>query len=86
MNIYKLTNTGPTPNYDYFCGCIVVAESDLQARLIHPTGVMYPDGWGNSLDAEGDWAPNPEFVNVELIGVAIEGRQPGVVLTDFFNG
>lgn len=94
-NLYKLTQI-VNQEYDTYNSCIVAADSEQQARLIHPSQrgeIVVIDGvWHRKLDSErtyeynSDWA-NPADIQVELIGTAAEHIQPGtVILTSFIAG
>ena len=61
MNIYKLSRLS-SGGYGSFTTCIVVAESEDKARLIHPNGAIYP-----SDEYDDSWV-KPEDVIVSLIG------------------
>jgi hypothetical protein len=64
-------------DYDTFDSAVVAAESEEQARKIHPTGYNY---W--SLET---WC-NPEDVTVKLIGKAVETIELGVICASFNAG
>lgn len=76
MNIYLITqydNTG----YDTYHNAVVIAESEEAARLTHPSG---GEEW-----IDESWT-DPEDVEVELLGEAIEGAHAGVVCASFHAG
>ena len=76
MNIYLISqyeNTG----YNTYDTAVVIAESEETARLIHPSG---GEEW-----IEECWA-DPEDVEVELLGEAIEGAHARVVCVSFHTG
>lgn len=80
MNIYKISqdvNNG----YDTYDSAIVAAESEDQARNIHPANDDEYDGWEHN-----SWADNPEQVKVELIGITKEDTEQGVILASFNAG
>lgn len=62
--------------YDTYDSCIVAAETEDEARNIHPLS-----GWGSRT-----WARKPEYVKVELLGIAVPGTEPGVILASFNAG
>jgi hypothetical protein len=73
MNIYLITqyeNTG----YNTYSNAVVIAESEEAARLTHPSG---GDEW-----IEESWA-DPEDIEVELVGEALDGAQAGVICASF---
>lgn len=82
MNLYYLTQSDER-GYDTYDSCVVAAESEEAARLIHPAyGADYP--WGYSRGSS--WARSPERVQVELIGTAVEGTKSGVICASFNAG
>ena len=84
MNIYKLTDPTVKVGYQWGCylTCVVVAESEEQARLIHPDSNKYVtykwenDTWKYKMNYSKDeeWCRSAGWkINqlvVELIGVA----------------
>lgn len=81
MNLYKIFQN-VNIDCDTYDTAIVAAESEEQARLIHPNGDQWdgvsshkPDSWCDSSD-----------VKVELIGIAKEGTKQGVILASFNAG
>lgn len=83
MNLYLLSQT-KVRGYDTFDSAVVAAESEEQAREIHPKGEMWSpytwDGWDTY-----SW-PNPKDVVVEFIGTAKEGTPVGVICRSFNAG
>lgn len=77
MNLYLLTQEEVT-GYATYDSVVVAAESDEEAKGIHPCTIL---GWRSS----GDWC-NIEYVQAELIGKAKKGTQSGVVLSSFNAG
>jgi hypothetical protein len=76
MNIYLISqyeNTG----YSTYDTAVVIAESEEAARLTHPSG---EEEW-----IDESWS-DPEDVEVELLGEAIEGSRAGVVCASFHAG
>ena len=76
MNIYLISqyeNTG----YNTYDTAVVIAESEEAARLTHPSG---GEEW-----IEESWA-DPEDVEVELLGKAIDGSHAVVVCASFHAG
>lgn len=59
---------------------VVCAESEGEAREIHPEKGGFEDEFCRS------WVVSPMYVVVELIGVADESVEKGVVLTSFNAG
>ncbi len=79
MNLYLLTQN-ENSGYDTYDSCVVAAENLDQARMIRPS---YPE-WDAS--TSNDWASSPENVNVELLGLAVCGTEPGVICASFNAG
>lgn len=82
LNLYLLEQS-INDNYDTYDSCIVAAEGEEEAKLIHPSQYP-PKGWPLT-DERSDWAL-PEHVSVTLIGTAAPGIKPGVVLASFNAG
>ncbi len=76
MNLYLLTQD-VNDDWDTYQGAVVAARDEDDARSIHPRGDHV---WKND-----NWC-GPEDVRVELIGVAKEGIERGVILTDYKAG
>ncbi len=76
MNIYLISqyeNTG----FNTYDTAVVIAESEKAARLTHPSG---EEEW-----IDESWA-DPEDIEVELLGEAVEGSRAGVVCASFHAG
>jgi hypothetical protein len=75
MNIYKISQE---ENYDWdtFDSAIVAADSAEEAKSMNPSGD------GNDLRV---WTTS-DNVEVELIGVAIDGTKKGVICASFNAG
>lgn len=91
MKLYLLTQNDNLFRDTYYA-CVVAAESEEAARLIHPAGAPYENGvWVTEyFDVvpniqRTDWATSPGAVHVEYLGEAAEGTIDGVVLASF-NG
>ena len=93
MNIYRISQEEET-GYDTYDAAIVAAESEDEARKIHPDASSYnPGGW---IDLEKfkkadignytGWCLSPESVTVELIGEAKAGTESGLILASFNAG
>jgi hypothetical protein len=78
----KLWHISQTVNngYDTYDAAIVAAETEGEARNIHPSG----DGW----PTDGDYYTwtKPSDVTATYIGEAADGTQPGVILASFNAG
>ena len=87
MNLYKLTQED-NDGYDTYDSCIVAAENEERAKLIHPcledsnpwTPNLFDWAWNRK---DSVWADKPENVTAELIGIAIDGTESGVILSSF---
>jgi len=77
MNIY-LIDQDVVYGYDTYDSAVVAAESEEEARNIHPYG-----NWENRLDA---WCTYPRDVNVKCIGIAANHITRGVILASFNAG
>jgi hypothetical protein len=75
MNLYLLTR--PDGEYDTFGGAVVCAESEAEARGIHPG-----ECWGKEMTDPKLWIP-PDKVIVKLIGLAAPSITRGVVWASF---
>ncbi len=81
MNLYLLTQD-VNDDWDTYQGAVVAAESEDEARNIHPSGNLDEKAWN---PRRQDWCRR-EQVQVEYIGVAKEGTERGVILTDYKSG
>ena len=96
MNIYTLFYPEwRIPNwYDTYDTIVVIAESEEEARKIHPNPALkwseekqqwYNPNAGSDPYWKGwgdDWG-KPEELEVAFVGEAIEGLKPGVICTSF---
>lgn len=80
MNIYKIWQT-ENNDYDTFDSAIVYAETEDEARNIHPNGI----GWDHWLGIKS-WASSPDKVMVEKIGETSLDVKSGVILASFNAG
>jgi len=99
MNIYLLSQD-INNNYDTYDSVIVIAESEEEARKIHPseysTHVENNEWYGTYADKSNgtyptgshEWIPYSEInkLSVDLIGTANENQKKGVVLASFNAG
>lgn len=72
MNLYRVERTDRV-GYDEYDSVVVAAESEDEARTIQPS------------EYGGAWAP-PDALDVDLIGIAKEGTERGVILASFGAG
>ena len=71
--------------YDEFDGFIVAAETESEARHIHPYGEKWEtacNSWGNY---SGSWPVKPSDVIATCIGTAAADIEAGTVLLASFN-
>jgi len=80
MNLYLLEQTDNN-DYDTYDNMIVCAESEQDARTIHPDGSTFVENTMRS-----SWAKLSENITCKLIGIAIEGATRGVELASFNAG
>ena len=100
MNIYKLTDPRVKAGkmWGYYLSCVVVAESEEQARLMHPASALdyvkykWKDtGWKYLVDSSTEWSStdnwgNPNSLVVELIGKAdVSITEPKVIECKFLQ-
>lgn len=99
MNIYKISQK-ENNNYDTYDSAIVIANSEEEAKKIHPDECIMDnkESYKRWLDGEGmsgTWvnlySDNPEYnvfsaIKVELLGAAKEGSEYGVVLASYNAG
>lgn len=64
--------------WDTYDSAVVAAESEVQARAMHPSGDM--DAW---LDYWPTWCELPDEVTVRYIGDAAPGTPAGVICASF---
>lgn len=89
--ISQTVNTG----YDTYSDAVVAAESDAEARALHPDGDVkwmgdarwrYTDGTDRApLYPESGWA-HPASVVAKLIGEALPETTEGVICASFHAG
>ncbi len=77
MNLY-LISQDKNDGYDTYDAAVVAANTENEARMIHPGG-------GANIDdiPPNCWVANAEDVSVRLIGTAVSGRWLGVILASF---
>ena len=88
MNLYLIkpkpskSDDDDDPGYDTYSAAIVCAASEADAKRIHPS----PRNYDDSTWTQDNWAKSPEDVTVQLIGTAHESIEPGIVMSDYFEG
>ena len=80
MKLWLLSQT-EADGYDTYDSAVVAAETELEARHIVPGD----DGWEEK-SSYPSWATKPENVSVQLIGTALAGTLPGVIVASFNAG
>ena len=70
-------------NYDTFDKAVVCAESEDEARGIHPAHNGIDDGWEYDC---GEWTKNVDLVTVQYIGEAKKNMGKCVILASFCAG
>ena len=88
MNLY-LIRQNINRDYDTYDSAVVIANSEEEAKTIHPEGYRWKDnkwrgGWAIDL-ANKTWC-HPEHVTVELIGTATYGDAGDVLIASFNAG
>ena len=84
MNLYMLKNNANT-GYDTYDSCVVAANSECEARVIHPDHSTFDDNDYNPWEYNYVWAPK-EDVEVTLIGESLPSQEKGVIITSFNAG
>jgi len=77
--------------YDTYSDAVVIAESEEEAKRMHPAGKQNIDSEGYFIDElgrinYGTWAYNISEVKVVYIGEAKEGSNKGIVCASFHAG
>lgn len=101
MNLY-LISQNDNRGYDTYDSAVVAAESEAQARAIHPNGSVltranmdkdiweerdyYKQVWKPVHECSNDWSSQPSRVSVTLIGTAVDGTSAGVICASFNAG
>ena len=81
MNLYLISQTEIT-HYDTFSDAVVAAETEEEARTIHPDGnqrLPFEDSYPT-------WTKDPSKVKIKLIGKAVDGAPVGVICASFNAG
>lgn len=85
MNLYKISQD-KNDNYDSYDSFIAAAESEEEARRIHPSPNTKGEWWNSTAYDYGDWVRDLECITVELIGEAKPNTIKGVILSSFNAG
>jgi hypothetical protein len=78
IKLWRLTQK-ENNGYDTFDSMVVAAETELIARMTHPSGKFRPR---SPYDV---WASRPENVTVEYIGVSDRSFENGEIIVASFN-
>jgi hypothetical protein len=70
-------------DYDTYDSAVVAAETEEEARFIHPS--EYEEEW-NGISGKYDSWPNADNVKAVCIGIAVEGTNKGVICASFNAG
>lgn len=80
MKLY-LISQDVNNDWDTYDSAVVAAETEEQARVMHPGG-----GTINPNSQFSSWATNPDDVLVEYIGDAASGTKSGIICASFTAG
>jgi|688.fasta_scaffold1373915_1 hypothetical protein len=84
MNLYKISQI-VNNDWDTYDSAIVAAENEEEAKKINPCQYAVEEWWVGAREYSS-WCFKLEDVKVELIGVAKEGIEKGVVIASFNAG
>ena len=86
MNLY-LIRQNMNRDYDTYDSAVVIANSEEEAKTIHPEGYRWKDNkWrGGMFYSQRTWC-HPEHVTVELIGTPTSGDVGDVLIASFNAG
>ena len=68
--------------YDTYSDAVVAAETEEEARMIHPSG---KENWNGKAGEFSCWC-NVTQVKVYMIGIAREGIKKGLICTSYHAG
>lgn len=78
MKLWKISQTA-NDGYDTYDSAVVAAETEDEARLMHPDGGALRNSLYDS------WVRHPEDVKVEYLAYAV-GLDAGIILASFNAG
>ena len=86
MKLWKLTQHVHN-DYVTYDSAVVAAETEQQARMIHPgrPASMYSEAWSGIEEGWSSWC-NADQVDVEYIGEAVEGTEAGIICASYNAG
>ena len=95
MKLWLLSISNNKINYGMFDSAVVAAETEKEARMIHPRGEVYfwsvlfdswcqdcHNGLMNVTDTESGW-DRPENLECQLLGEAVNEIKSGVICASF---
>ena len=87
MNLYLITQDFNI-DYDAYEFAVVAAETEEEAKAIHPYDENMPvlDGHFIGPYCLDTWAESVDQVKAEYLGIAKEGTKKGVIVTSFNEG
>lgn len=83
MKLWLISQNKNT-DYDTYSDAVVAAETEEEARKIHPHNGKCVNWWNEEWGMD-DWT-KPENVKVKLIGTAKDGTKKGVICASFHAG
>lgn len=83
MNLYKISIPEELQNYDMYSDAVVCAESEEDAKTIHPNGNEFIDVKSGGYTS---WAFTKDQIIVQLVGIADPSVPRGVVCASFHAG
>ena len=84
MKLFRISQD-KNNDYDTYDSAVVCAETEEQARFIHPRYQIDDKEWNGKVDVYDSWV-DAENVKVEYIGEAKEGMVKGVICASFNAG
>lgn len=86
MNLYLISQYA-NGDYDTYDAAVVAAETEDEARMIHPSGPSYETPAGSApRDSPGGSWTCADNVAVKLIGTALADTPKGVLLVSYNAG
>ena len=82
MKLFKISQS-VNIDYDTYDSAVVVAETEEEARMIHPADYM--EDWDGTYSDYDSWCAAKD-VEVEYIGEAKEGTRAGIIVSSFNAG
>ena len=82
LKLYHISQS-ENSGWDTFSDLVVCANSEDEARHIHPSQYK-DDPWAE--DAYSAWCKSPDQVEVVYIGIAAPDVKPGIVCASFHAG